>query len=216
MPNRFSRRQILKTSAYAVAVLYGQSLAGEPCDVTAKRGAGPFYPVDPIPHMVDLTAKNGGKARGRLLALRGCVYDANCQPVPQVKVEIWQADPDGLYNHPGHKREEPLDPHFAYFGFATTDKNGIYQFKTLVPGPYRVGSLTRAPHIHFSLKHPRHQTHVTELYFSGDKAFHENDPVFQGIQKQKRPTLVMDLEDTPGLKNWSKVGFDIHLSDLGS
>lgn len=213
MSEILNRRSILKTSATAMVWLGAKVLAGDPCELTPKRGAGPFYPVDPIPEIVDLTAKDDGKARGRRLAIQGRVFDTQCQPIPNVKVEIWQADPDGHYDHPGQRQEQPLDPHFAYFGYAKTNAQGIYQFQTLIPGPYRIGNLTRAPHIHFALKRDDLPTHVTELYFSEDRAFQAEDPIFQGIEPEKRPAVVKQLKAPKTAAKLFEVVFDIHLAE---
>lgn len=211
MTEALKRRQMLKSSALALTWLGSQSLLGKPCDPTPVRQVGPFYPVETLANISDMTAENGGRARGRLLALEGRIQGADCKPLVGAKVEIWQADPDGRYKHPGQHGDQPLDPHFAYFGFTETDENGAYQFKTIIPGPYRAGNLTRAPHIHFTIKHSEYAPFVTEVYFAHDVELQRGDAVYQNMNQKERQAITRDLEKIKG-QNWSKMQFDINLT----
>jgi protocatechuate 3,4-dioxygenase beta subunit len=66
----------------------------------------------------------------------------------------------------------PLDPDFGGCGRMITDKNGMYQFATIRPGPYpwpNGPNDWRPAHIHFSLfGNAFVQRLITQMYFEGD------------------------------------------------
>ena len=53
--------------------------------------------------------------------------------------------------------------HFAGFGAVTTDSDGAYVFKTLIPVPYG----GRPPHIHVKLFHDNRELLISQLYLRG-------------------------------------------------
>ena len=69
-----------------------------------------MYPPVDIPERADLT--NGGKAKGQPLVLMGIVYNYRRQPVPGTRVEIWQTDSKGYYDHPRACGEDALDDYW--------------------------------------------------------------------------------------------------------
>ena len=91
-----------------------------------------------------------GKALGQIVYLSGRVLDLNGKPIPNAKVEIWQANTFGRYTHPGDSNPVPLDSNFEGHGVIITNTDGMYSFKTVKPGAYPAGEgQTRPPHIHF-------------------------------------------------------------------
>lgn len=205
------RRQMLKSSLGSALLLAGRSVAGEPCFATVASGRGPFYPMETIPNIANLTNIGDGKARGQWLDLRGQILNEHCEPMPDVKVEIWQADPGGNYKHPDQDHKKGLDPHFGYFGRSLSDAHGHYRFITLMPGPYPAQNFIRAPHIHFLIQYLGYQSLATELYFSGDTAFQKEDPVFQRIPENKRDAIIGTSKVQPHTKNGRSVIFNITL-----
>ena len=190
----FTRRNVLKASAASMVAVAGGLTFGSDCEATIYRGDGPFYPHQEIPASFDLTTLPGksGKATGQVLYVFGSVQDTDCRPIPGARVEIWQADSKGRYNHEGHRTASPLDPYFQYFGQVQTGGDGRYLFKTLVPARYTISGLNRAPHIHFKIKNADHRLLTTELYFAGDENHMAGDEVFQSIPLAKRPTLIRE------------------------
>ena len=188
----------MKSSLAAIAGFAGQQVIGstDGCGPTVFKGDGPFYPLKTIPAIFDLTAASGetGKAKGQLLYVFGQILDTRCRPVSEARVEIWQADPNGRYNHEGDRKEIPLDPSFSYFGHLLTGPDGAYLFKTIVPGKYRFSGFVRTPHIHFKIKSADYKLLSTEMYFKGDEAIMEDDPVFLSASEEKRAPLIVEKQ----------------------
>lgn len=155
---------------------------------------GPFYPVlKPLHQGADLTTIPGkpGHAAGQAIHVMGRVLNLQGQPVQGAKVEIWQANTHGRYNHPSDTNPAPLDPNFEGFAVLTTDAEGRYRFKTIKPGPYPAGpDLIRPPHIHFEVTGQINRL-VTQMYFAGEP-LNDKDPFLQGAGASKE-RLIVDL-----------------------
>ena len=132
---------------------------GQQCKLTAADVLGPFFlPNQPVGETIcegDSEYPNQKK-----LYVRGRVLDQDCRtPLPNYKVEVWQADSDGVYDQQGRDK-----------GCARTiysGEQGEYQFIGLPPGHYTFGTI-RPRHIHF-MATPNgtcHQSLVTQGYFS--------------------------------------------------
>jgi protocatechuate 3,4-dioxygenase beta subunit len=113
-----------------------------------------------------------GEAIGERIVVHGRVNDANGAPIPGALLEVWQANAGGRYRHAGDAYRAPLDPNFGGSGWCTTDAEGRYWFRTILPGPYpwrNDGSNWRPAHIHFSIfGRAFAQRLVTQMYFEGD------------------------------------------------
>ncbi len=129
---------------------------------TPAETEGPFYPVKPIPLQADLIRTAAG-LQGKIMQLGGRVLNAQGKPLTNIKVEIWQCDGQGLYDHPRQTGLERLDPHFAGSGATLTDAQGNYRFRTLYPVPYT----GRPPHIHVKLWQGERELLTTQLYLRG-------------------------------------------------
>ena len=138
---------------------------------TSEQVIGPFYPVtEPLDQDGDLTMvkERAGKAQGQIVYLSGRVLDLSGAPIPNAKVEIWQANAFGRYTHPGDSNPVPLDPNFEGHGVGITNADGTYRFKTVKPGAYPAAEgLMRPPHIHFMVTAGPDRL-VTQMYFSGE------------------------------------------------
>jgi len=66
--------------------------------LTVAQAEGPFYPVEPIPDSHNLLLSD--KHQGSELNLTGRVLDVAGLPVASARVEIWQCDGRGVYQHP--------------------------------------------------------------------------------------------------------------------
>jgi protocatechuate 3,4-dioxygenase beta subunit len=88
-------------------------------------------------------------AQGEVLVFGGQVLDRAGNPLSGARVEIWQTDHQGIYDHPGDRRLMSRDQGFQGFGSSMTNSQGLYRFRTLLPGVY--GSRPR--HIHVKVKH---------------------------------------------------------------
>jgi protocatechuate 3,4-dioxygenase, beta subunit len=160
---------------------------------------GPFYPVmKPIARVADLTSVNGknGKAQGQVIYLMGQVFNLNGRLIPDVEVEIWQANSFGRYTHPSDSNTAPIDPNFEGYGIQKTDAEGRYRFKTIKPKGYPVPiGWTRPPHIHFCVTSKTNRL-ITQLYFEGEP-LNEEDLFFKNaINKGSITTkLVPPIEE---------------------
>jgi protocatechuate 3,4-dioxygenase, beta subunit len=163
---------------------------------------GPFYPVlKPLDQDADLTTIAGkeGRAQGQVLHVMGRVLNLQGQPVEGTRVEIWQANTHGRYNHPSDTNPAPLDPNFEGFAVLTTDAEGRYRFKTIKPGAYPAGpDLIRPPHIHFEVTGKINRL-VTQMYFAGEP-LNDKDPFLQGAGANKGGLIVNLRPPTPELE----------------
>ena len=109
---------------------------------------GPFFLKPLVDDCEDLTRWNGKSARGQQILLAGRLLEEGGAPVRNAIIEIWQADANGVFPHPLDPRCAEADPGFFGWGRARTDKDGRYQFRTIVPGGSREqNGVTRCPHI---------------------------------------------------------------------
>jgi protocatechuate 3,4-dioxygenase beta subunit len=171
-----------------------------PLTLSILTGPGPALSAV-LPEDSDLTtnAGTGQEAVGQRIIVTGRVLDEHGEPIPDVLIEIWQANAAGRYNHPLDQRPLPLDPAFIGFGRASTDANGHYWFETIKPGPvpYR-GEAMQAPHIvvtvHASgVAYPL----VTRMYFADDPR-NADDPFLQRVPEGRRHTLLASPERREG------------------
>lgn len=133
---------------------------------TPADALGPFYPLQWDGDLdTDLTRIGTAEARaeGDRLRIVGRVLDVQGMALAGATVEIWQADARGRYRHPG---VDPRTRDAAFQGFSRTltDRNGNYQFLTVIPGPYG----GRPPHVHFRVVAPGGRELVTQMYFAGN------------------------------------------------
>lgn len=136
---------------------------------------GPFYPVDPIP-VRDNLILNTQIPANETMQLTGRVLDQQGQPLTNAKIEIWQCDGAGVYDHPRQSNTEDFDRNFGGYGAQITNEQGYYQFTTLYPVPYT----GRPPHIHIKLWHDDKELLTTQLYLEGNTGsswFGSRDPL---------------------------------------
>src|SRR5262245_20788693 len=201
--NYISRRQIL-TSALAVG---GYALT-RPIDsvfaqerrLTPLQTLGPYYPVlKPLDRDADLTFVKGrfGRAKGLLIHLIGRVVNLKGEPVRGARIEMWQANNNGRYDHPSDPRDAPLDPNFQGYSVQFADEQGRYHFNTIKPGAYRSmmnpGTL-RTPHIHFDMS-GKFDRLVTQMYFPGEP-LNDQDVVFLTLGANKAGAVAQLLPPT--------------------
>jgi protocatechuate 3,4-dioxygenase beta subunit len=189
------------------------AVLAEPLKRTPGQILGPFYPIlKPVDQDADLTTIAGkpGRAAGEVIYVSGRVVNAQGQPVQGAKVEIWQANTHGRYNHPSDTNPAPLDPNFEGFAVLTTDGEGRYRFKTIKPGAYPAGpDLIRPPHIHFEVTGKTNRL-VTQMYFAGEP-LNEKDPFLQSAGPNKGALIVtlrpptQDIDPSSRIAVWDIV-----------
>ncbi len=169
---------------------------------TATELAGPRFPRTACPETADLTAPGGGRALGERIVVEGRVLDEDGTPVPDVMIELWQANAAGRYDHARDQHDAPLDPHFHGAGRVFSGADGRYRYVTIKPGAYpwrNHRNAWRPNHIHYSVFGAGFaQRLVTQMYFPGDPLL-ALDPIFNATPDEaarSRLVAAFDLELT--------------------
>jgi len=107
-----SRRDLLRATIGlgAAGALKGAWASALP-EPTPTHEIGPFNPViRSLEADADLTLLEGHaqRAEGRVIHLMGRVLNAQGEPVPGAKIEIWQANTKGRYAHPVDRSLAPI------------------------------------------------------------------------------------------------------------
>lgn len=166
---------MLGASALPLAPLLAAAQSGDLCvdgkaERTAKQTAGPFHlPGAPIRDDFRVEGMDG-----KDLTVRGQVVDVACRPLAGAVLDVWQADPTGVYDTKS----------FQLRGKVQTDADGRYQFLTLKPGSYGSG-FVRTPHIHVRVQAEGLRELTTQLYFP-DEELNAQDALY-------RPDLLMSV-----------------------
>ena len=137
---------------------------------TPPQQEGPYYTVDkPADRDNDLVDFAGATAApaGQVLFLNGVVYDAEGLPLEGIVIEIWQTDDSGVYLHPNDPGTSQRDPNFQFYGEAITGTDGVYSFRTILPGHYE----PRPRHIHVKIKRDGAELLTTQFYFADEVSF---------------------------------------------
>jgi protocatechuate 3,4-dioxygenase beta subunit len=200
--NSPSRRRAMKASLLAGGAIVSSSLLaqGRRLAPTPEEIMGPYYPVlKPLDRDADLTRLAGrkGRAAGQVIELSGRVMDGRGKPVANAKIELWQANTHGRYDHPSDPHTTlPLDPSFQGYAIQMTDAWGRYRFRTIKPGAYpATPEWTRTPHIHFDVSGHVDRL-VTQLYFAGEP-LNDGDLLFQGLSDDEQRRVLVPLRPAP-------------------
>lgn len=178
---------------------------------TSGQDLGPFYPiVRPRDEDADLTRLRGAKgvARGDPVNVVGRVVDLRGRPVRGVKLELWQANSVGRYDHPGdHANPAALDPNFQGYASLLTDRDGNFKFRSIKPSAYNTPIGMRTPHIHFDI-HGRSERLVTQMYFPGE-SLNASDALLRAANPRESviAQTIPRLSGDPGAAafNWTVV-----------
>lgn len=128
---------------------------------------GPFYrPGAPMRNNIMSPGSTGIP-----MNLTGKVFSENGKtPLDNALVEIWQCDEKEYYDN--------ASDDYLFRGAVKTDKNGSYNFKTIVPVPYKANpdneNSWRPAHIHMRVSVANQQDLITQIYFKGDQ-YLDND-----------------------------------------
>lgn len=189
---------------------------------TASQTGGPYVHIGLAPKQAgfDIFENNFGhelataQTRGERIAIEGRVFDGSGTLARDVLVEIWQANADGKYAHPGDSRNVPIDPSFRGWGRAGADfQTGVFRFDTIkpgaVPGP---GGTLQAPHVCLVLFARGINVGLhTRLYFGDEAEANRRDPVLTGIEWEvRRQTMIAQRTERDGVPVYS---LDIRLQD---
>ena len=138
-----------------------------------RQPAGPFYhPIEPLSVDNDLLYHQDTESRadGEVIFIRSRLLNQTGKPIKNARIEIWQANAHGRYNHPRHANSNlPLDPNFFGFGHTLTEPEGHYRFRSIKPAPYSDNlEWLRPPHIHFAVIPEGGTPWLTQMSFAGE------------------------------------------------
>lgn len=160
---------------------------------TPPQQEGPYYPVEkPDDQDNDLLSVSGSgeKPDGEALSLSGVVYDRTGHPIDGAVVEIWQTDAGGAYLHPNDPQTNNRDLRFQFYGESATQADGVYSFRTLLPGLYG----NRPRHIHVKIRVDNEVVLTTQFYFA-------NEIILEGDQANLL-VVIAPAEDDEGSPIW--------------
>lgn len=185
--DRISRRAFAGGALAALAA--GPRALAQP--ITGESPIGPFYPLThPADADADLTRVKGrsGRALGTVIEVSGRVLDRHGNPLRGARLELWQANAAGRYDHPNEQSTQPLDPAFQGYASLVTARDGEWRITTVKPGGYASPIGNRPPHIHFDVR-GRAQRLIAQMYFPEDAAGNAADLLYRGLGDEA-PTSV--------------------------
>jgi hydroxyquinol 1,2-dioxygenase len=195
-------------------------------DVTPSTVFGPFF-VKNSPEIA-LGGDLAAGAAGRPCWVEGTVRGVDGEPVAGARIEVWEADGDGLYD------VQYEGAGTANRGHLFTDADGGFRFWSVRPVAYPIPSdgpvgrllaaagrgVMRPAHIHFMIRAAGYQKLTTHVFAAGDH-YLSQDAVF-GVKEQ----LVADFADHPATEPpppggpaasaWSSVSYDFVLARVDS
>ncbi|MGH3389133.1 MAG: dioxygenase [Actinomadura sp.] len=165
---------------------------------TASTVLGPFHVVESPPRELGATIDLIGKRKP--CAVTGRVLSQDGSPLPGAIVDVWQANEAGFYD----VQQPGVQPLGNGRGLFTTDEQGAFWFRTVVPSHYpiptdgpvghmldRTGRHPNRPaHIHFIVGAEGHVPVTTHVFVAGSP-YIESDTVFA-----VRKTLITEFADT--------------------
>jgi len=143
---------------------------------------------------------------GEVIVVRGRVWGFDTRkPLVGALLDVWQANSEGRYDN-----DDPAKPPKAGVFLnrvrLRTDESGYYEYESIVPGPYQIGTnLWRPAHIHYHVQHPGYKSLTTQLYFKGDPHNRTDSWI--------RPTLIVDFATIKARHGSFRLGtFDVVLA----
>ncbi|KFA66114.1 hypothetical protein S40285_04284 [Stachybotrys chlorohalonatus IBT 40285] len=186
---------ILLSDVLGLSLLIDAINHPKPASSTEGSVLGPFHTHDAptLPSGSSMTSDPDGEP---LLVLCS-VCDTHGNPIPDVKVDIWETDSTGHYDVQRSGRSRPTERCVM-----KSDTNGEFWFKAIKPVSYPIpndgpvgkllGALNRhcwrPAHLHFMLEKGGWDHLITALYVRGDP-YETSDAVF-GVKK----SLIVDIE----------------------
>jgi protocatechuate 3,4-dioxygenase alpha subunit len=167
--------------------------------VTPSQTVGPFLAIVlPWADGADIVTAHSPGA----ITITGQLTDGAGAAVPDGLIEVWQADPDGRFDHPDDPRGAHTWAGFRGFGRCPTDADGMFSFRTVKPGALPAGQGgTEAPHLDVSVfARGLLNRLVTRIYFPDEATANASDPVLQEVPEDERELLVAVPQPGGGLR----------------
>jgi hydroxyquinol 1,2-dioxygenase len=190
-------------------------------DATESTVFGPFF-VDDSPE-IELGGDIAQGAPGVPCWVSGSVRSTDGSPIPDARIDVWEADEDGFYDvqYEGNRTQGR--------GWLSSGADGGYRFWSVRPAPYPipddgpVGELLtlggrgpmRPAHLHFMVTAPGFRRLVTHIFVDGDD-YLDRDAVF-GVKEslvyaftERNGGTAPDGSAREGV--WNEVSFEIVLA----
>ncbi|MGC3946405.1 MAG: catechol 1,2-dioxygenase [Chryseolinea sp.] len=157
---RKSTLTVVSVSAFGALNWNGKSYEAD--TPTTTDILGPFYrPGAPLRTNLRLAGSKGAP-----IVLKGKIFkEDGITPINNALVEIWHCDENELYDNTSDE--------YNYRGGQRTKKDGTYEFKSILPVPYKAvpdnDASWRPAHIHMRVSVPDQQDLITQIYFKGGK-----------------------------------------------
>ena len=191
-------------------------------DATEATVFGPFF-VEGSPE-IEIGGDMSGGATGEPCWVEGTVTDTSGAPIPNARIEVWEADDDGFYD------VQYSDGRVEGRAHLYSDEQGRYAFWGVTPTPYPIPSdgpvgdmldaagrsPMRAAHLHFMVTAQGSRTLVTHIFVEGDEmvktdsVFGVKDSLIKKFEKRTASDPTPDGRAVDG--TWSQVRFDIVLA----
>ncbi len=179
---------ILLSDVLGVSMLVIDLNHKQDAQATASTVFGPFF-IEGSPRYANGDDVANG-APGEPCYMQGRVLSTTGEPLPDARIEIWQADDNGLYDVQYKESSQMRGRGHLY-----SDKEGNYYFWSVKPDAYPipddgpVGQLLdaakrgtmRPAHVHFMIKVPGYKTLITHVFKEGDR-YLDADAVF-GVKR---------------------------------
>jgi protocatechuate 3,4-dioxygenase alpha subunit len=171
--------------------------------MTPSQTVGPFFSFGLTTEKCCVRNIAGPQAKGERVVLTCRVLDGDGIGLPDAIVEIWQADGEGIYNHPDDPQQSGCDRGCSGFGRMGTNEDGVCEFETIKPGSVRgLNGKDQAPHLNVAIfGRGMLKQLYTRIYFAGDPA-NQNDPVLALVPPERCNTL-MAKPDSVRPNNWT-------------
>ncbi len=208
---------ILLSDVLGVSMLVDAINNRKPSGASESTVLGPFH-VANAPEL-ELGSNICLDQKGDPMLVKGSVLTTYGTPIPNAKIDVWQANDDGFYDvqQKGHQ------PDFNLRGIFRTDNEGRYWFNAVRPKFYPipddgpVGKMLsqmgrhpfRPAHLHFIIQAEGFETLTTHIFDPDDPYLH-TDAVF-GV---KESLIAKYIDRTPKgsvQKKW-EVAFDFVLA----
>ena len=190
---------ILLSDTLGVSMLVDAINHRKPPGLTESTVFGPFYIANQPSRAM---GENMASTPGEPALVHGQVstHGDGGRPVAGATLDVWQSAANGMYSG-----QDPAQPEMNLRGKYTTDAQGRYAIRTIVPTSYPiptdgpVGRLMKATgrhpfrpaHVHFMISAPGCKTLVTHVFRAADE-YLDSDAVF-GVKQ----ALVVEFEKRP-------------------
>jgi protocatechuate 3,4-dioxygenase beta subunit len=194
------RRQefILLSDTMGVSMVVDLISNGKPLGATESTVFGPFH-RDGAKELPEGANMAGDETHGTPCIISGRVLDLQGKPIAGAYLDVWQADPEGLYD-----AQRPELDHLHMRGIYHSDAEGKYVVVTRRPVCYQiphdgpVGEMLRATnrhpwrpaHVHFVVGAKGYDPVTTHIFDSIDPWLEKGDAVF-GVKE----SLIVDFKE---------------------